>query len=108
MLPADIDAGLERLPSLHVRESVCVLVVGLVAMNGKRACAAQCRNRIRSLVADADNWSLIAARNVDQRCAKAQPETELAESGGAEHVGLGRSHVLLLMILIGRFADDDL
>src|SRR5260370_26422004 len=82
--------------------------MGLVAWAREAARAAQGGDRVRRGIVDAHNRRLVAAADIHQRGSQPQPEAEFARSGGVENVGFRKTYVLLPVVLVGPFPNDDL
>src|SRR5262249_12825737 len=64
------------------------------------------RSRNRTAT-EANDGRAVPGFNAYQRRAQAQPITELANCSGAEQMGPGVAYVLLFVVLLSGFADDD-
>ena len=90
-----------------MRDVIDKLVVGLVTLNRETAGVANDRTGNRCRIGKPNNGGIIARRNINQSGAEAQPITKFARRARREKMRPGKTDILLFVILVGAFADDD-
>ena len=81
------------------------MVVRLVAINRERSGIAD--DRTHESAGEANNRSSVTRLDADQRRAQSQTIAELAHGAGRKKMRPGNPQILLLVVLFGRLADDD-
>jgi hypothetical protein len=108
-LPADVGAGPKLVRAEDRRKVVNKLIVGLISLDREVAGTADTRlRRDRSRIEEPNDGRVVTGGDVYQSSSEAEALAELTDRRCRKQVRPSHAKVLLLVVLIGTFAGNDI